>query len=134
MIEAASRERRHDQSQEIDKEDAAQLLRVQVIRRSGEIEVRVGKRSHQAEQRRESHAEHRQQSRIPQVLPAFREGMRNAGRAHESSGSRQRALHDDSACEVHDADRDERVSPGKVVGDDPEMYRPRNPPSTVPEI
>ena len=134
VIEAAARQRRHNQSQQIHEEDAAQLLGVQVIRRSGEIEVGVGEGSDQAKQRRKSHPEDGEQARIAQVLPAFGERMRDAGRAHKALRSWQRSLHDDRSRKVDDPDDKKCVSPRKmmryhardVASQKAAQHRPRN--------
>ena len=87
-----------------------------MVRGISEIEVRVGKRADQTEERRKSHAEDGQQARVSQMLPAFGERMSNAGCAHKALGRRQRALHDDRARQVHQPDRDEGFTPGEIVG------------------
>src|SRR5208282_2818980 len=68
VIEEPARLGCDDDSEQIDKEDASQLCRVQTERCGGKVEVGVGKASYQREERGSAHAEIGQQPRITQMF------------------------------------------------------------------
>ena len=91
---------------------------VQVIGRQREIEIRVGERADQAEQRRKSHPVDGQQSRIPQMcLSVARGSGARASARTKFFALGQRVLHHDRARQIDDADDEERISPVEMMGD-----------------
>ncbi len=72
-----------DDSEQIDKEDAAQLRRVQTERRGGKVEVRVRKTSYQREERGSAHAEVGQQPWIAQMFLGMVQNLPQVFGAHK---------------------------------------------------